>query len=186
MAERKFPNFLNFYPEFPPEFHSEFSPNFSRSFSCFISQETETIINSSKIPALFQCKIPRQIRKNHKMFLESGQSKIVLLPYSDKLFFFVLGPSGKSCPWGSYLKKSIRTSSTTTRDRNLQFLVGAISTEFVFREAPDTFTFLRHVMRAILSVRPKCSHRCISLKETPLKPVQILKHTTKTQPSKPL
>ena len=47
------------------------------------------------------------------------------------------------------------------------------------RKAPDTFNFLRHVMRAILSVRPKCSHRCVSLKETPLKPVQILKHTTK-------
>ena len=31
---------------------------------------------------------------------------------------------------------------------------------------------------AILSVRPKCSHRCVSLKETPLKLVQILKHTT--------
>ena len=26
------------------------------------------------------------------------------------------------------------------------------------REAPDTFNFLRHVMRAIWSVRPKCSH----------------------------
>ena len=47
-----------------------------------------------------------------------------------------------------------------------------------FRDAPDTFNFLRHVMRAIWSVRPKCSHRCVSLKETPLKPVQILKHTT--------
>ena len=46
------------------------------------------------------------------------------------------------------------------------------------RKAPGTFNFLRHVMRAILSVRPKCSHRCASLKETPLKPVQILKHTT--------
>ena len=37
------------------------------------------------------------------------------------------------------------------------------------RKASDTFNFLRHVMRAILSVRPKCSHRCVSLKETPLK-----------------
>ena len=34
-------------------------------------------------------------------------------------------------------------------------------------------------MRAVLSVRPECSHRCVSLKETPLKPVQILKRTTK-------
>ena len=48
-----------------------------------------------------------------------------------------------------------------------------------FRRAPDTSNFLRHVMRAICSVRPKCSHRCVSLKETPLKPVQSLKHTTK-------
>ena len=47
------------------------------------------------------------------------------------------------------------------------------------RRAPDTSNFLRHVMRAIWSVRPKCSHRCVSLKETPLKPVQSLKHTTK-------
>ena len=47
------------------------------------------------------------------------------------------------------------------------------------RKAPDASNFLRHVMRALLSVRPKCSHRCVSLKETPLKRVQILKHTTK-------
>ena len=46
------------------------------------------------------------------------------------------------------------------------------------RNAPDTFNFLRHVMRAIWAVRPKCSHRRVSLKETPLKPVQSLKHTT--------
>ena len=50
---------------------------------------------------------------------------------------------------------------------------------FSFRKGLDTFNFLRHVLRAILSVRPKCSLRCISLKETPLKPVQTLKHTTK-------
>ena len=49
----------------------------------------------------------------------------------------------------------------------------------LLREAPDTFNFLRHVMRAIWSVRPKGSHRCVSLRETPLKPVQSLKHTTK-------
>ena len=49
----------------------------------------------------------------------------------------------------------------------------------VFRKALDTFDFLRHVMRAILSVRPKCSHRCSSWKETPLKPVLILMHVTK-------
>ena len=44
----------------------------------------------------------------------------------------------------------------------------------IFRKAPDTFKCLRHAMRAILSVRPKCSHRCVAWKETPLKPVQIL------------
>ena len=57
---------------------------------------------------------------------------------------------------------------------------------YSIRKALDTFKFLRHVMRAILSVRPKRSHRCVSLKETPLKPVQILNTQPKTQPSKPL
>ena len=42
----------------------------------------------------------------------------------------------------------------------------------------DTLTFLRHIVRATLSLRPKCSHGCISLKEFPLEPVLILKHTT--------
>ena len=55
----------------------------------------------------------------------------------------------------------------------------------LIRKVPDTFKFLRHVMRAILSVRPKCSHRCVSLKEDPLKPVQILKHTTKNSADQP-
>ena len=40
-------------------------------------------------------------------------------------------------------------------------------------------------MRAIWSVRPKCSHRCVSLKETSLKPVPSSTQP-KTQPSKPL
>ena len=36
---------------------------------------------------------------------------------------------------------------------------------------PDTFKILRHVMRAIfLFGRPKCSHRCVSLTESSLKP----------------
>ena len=34
-----------------------------------------------------------------------------------------------------------------------------------FRKAPGTFKLLRHIMRALLSVRPKCSHRCVSLKD---------------------
>ena len=41
------------------------------------------------------------------------------------------------------------------------------------------FKLLRSVMRAILSVRPKCSHRCVSLKESHLKPVRTLKRTTR-------
>ena len=57
--------------------------------------------------------------------------------------------------------------------------VTSLNKEARLREAPDTFNFLRHVVRAIWSVRAKCSHRCVSLKETSLKPVQILKRTTK-------
>ena len=44
---------------------------------------------------------------------------------------------------------------------------------------------LRHAMRANLSVRPKCSHRCVSLKESPFKPLQILRHTTRTSTEQP-
>ena len=50
---------------------------------------------------------------------------------------------------------------------------------FVPKRAPDAFNFLRHVMRAILSVRPKCSHRCVSLRKSS-------STQPKTQPSKPL
>ena len=50
-----------------------------------------------------------------------------------------------------------------------------------FRKALDTFKLLRHIMRAIVSVWPKFSHRCVSLKESPLKCVQILKHATRKQ-----
>ena len=35
-------------------------------------------------------------------------------------------------------------------------------------------------MREILSVRQKRSHRCVSLKESPLKAVLILKHATRS------
>ena len=42
-----------------------------------------------------------------------------------------------------------------------------------------SFNCLRHVMKAILSARPECPHRCVSLKRIPTKPVQILKHTAK-------
>ena len=60
------------------------------------------------------------------------------------------------------------------------FRQGMAGTSYdLVRKARDTFNFLRHAMRTILSVRPQCSHKCVSVKGTPLKPVQILKHTTK-------
>ena len=49
----------------------------------------------------------------------------------------------------------------------------------LFRQAPDTVQLWRHTMTAILAVQPKCSHRCVSLKNSPLKPVLILNNTTK-------
>ena len=61
--------------------------------------------------------------------------------------------------WGS----AMTTSGPTTFRQNSR----QISERPIFRDAPDTFNFLRHVMSAIWSVRPKCSHRCVSLKETP-------------------
>ena len=54
------------------------------------------------------------------------------------------------------------------------------------RKAPGTFKCLRRVARAILSVRPKCSHRCVSLKESPLKHVSSSSTGPEYQPSKPL
>ena len=54
------------------------------------------------------------------------------------------------------------------------------------RKAPDTFNFLRHVMRAIWSVRPKCSHRCVSLKKSPSNLCKSSLTRPKTQPSKRL
>ena len=84
--------------------------------------------------------------------------------------------------------KSIRTMAVSilarlSCPRCLRFLAlepkQIMQNHVKFRKAPDTFNFLRHVMRAIWSVRPKCSHRCVSLTETSLKPVKTLKLTTK-------
>ena len=78
---------------------------------------------------------------------------------------------------------AVRVIARQSRDKNcLEAIFCPATSRCLFwptGKAPDTFNFWRHVMRAILSRRPKCSHRCVSLKETPLKPVQILKHTTK-------
>ena len=38
-------------------------PKFFEEFLCFVSWEMETAENSPKIPASFQCEIPRQIRE---------------------------------------------------------------------------------------------------------------------------
>ena len=84
-----------------------------------------------------------------------------------------LGPFwSHECPEeGRLAKKAVLTlSGPVLRDTaRLSQQYPPIARYGFFREAPDTFNFLRHVMRAILSVRPKCSHRCVSLKETHLK-----------------
>ena len=72
------PNFSKFCPEFSPEFCSEFSPNFFEDFSCFVSWETETRKNSPKSPAIFQCKIPRQTRKNYSQYLFWRAGKVTI------------------------------------------------------------------------------------------------------------
>ena len=61
------PNFSNFRPEFCPEFFEE--------FSCFVSWETETRKHSPKIPAIFQWKIPRQIRKINSQNVSGERAK---------------------------------------------------------------------------------------------------------------
>ena len=56
------------------------------------------------------------------------------------------------------------------------------SQKLFIRKAHNMFKFLSletRYHRSILSSRPKCYHRCVSLKETPLKPVLILKRVTR-------
>ena len=63
---------------FVPNFAPNFAPNFPRIFrglSCFVSWETETRKNSPKIPAIFQCKIPRQTRKKYSQNSSGEQAK---------------------------------------------------------------------------------------------------------------
>ena len=80
-----------------------------------------------------------------------------------ELLFCLFGSEPGNHIWGGY--------EVNTRSFSLSLSL--------VREEPDTSNFSRHVMRAILSIRPKCSNRCISLKESPLRPVLVLKHTTK-------
>ena len=77
-----------------------------------------------------------------------------------------------------FLRFSLVFSKRPRKRRTGWLLRPVIRGAELVRKAPDTFNFLRHVMRAILSGRPNCSHRCVSLNETPLKPVEILKSTT--------
>ena len=63
---------------FVPNFAPNFAPNFPRifeEFSCFISWETETRKNSPKIPAIFQCKIPRQTRRKNPQKFSGERAK---------------------------------------------------------------------------------------------------------------
>ena len=64
MAERKYPEFFEFLSRISSRILLRIFPEFFEEISCFVSQEKETRKKSPKIPALFQCKIPRQLRKN--------------------------------------------------------------------------------------------------------------------------
>ena len=80
VAERKFPEFFEFLSRILSRISLRIFPEFFEEFSCFVSWDTETRKNSPKIPAIFQCKVPRQTRKKniHKILLESRQSKKIL------------------------------------------------------------------------------------------------------------
>ena len=137
---------------------ANFSANFDRKFFCLVFQgcrPTQTIHAQNPCPNMsaFLSNFTFTNPKISSDFLLMGETKSS-----------VTGPHKKVCrnssrpPWQLYANPS----------------------EFPqIRKAPDTFQFLRHVVRAILSVRPNCSHRCASLKESPLEPVQILKHAAR-------
>ena len=73
------PNFSNFRPEFFPNFAPNF-PRFFEEFSCFFLWETETRKNLPKIPAIFQCKIPRQIGRKNPQHFSGERSKREWIP----------------------------------------------------------------------------------------------------------
>ena len=50
-------------------------PEIFEEFSCFVSWEAETRKNSAKIPAIFQCKIPRQSRRKNPQKYPGEQAK---------------------------------------------------------------------------------------------------------------
>ena len=67
--------FPDFFSNFRPEISLRIFLDFFLEFSRFVSWETETTKNSPTIPAIFQCKIPRQIRrkKSPKVFWRAGK-----------------------------------------------------------------------------------------------------------------
>ena len=75
LQNESFPNFWNFRPGFCPEFCSEFSPNFSRTFRASFRGRRRPEKIHQKIPAIFQCKIPRQTRKNYSQNSSGEQAK---------------------------------------------------------------------------------------------------------------
>ena len=79
VAERKFPEFFGILSRILPRILLRIFPGFFEDFPCFVSWETETRKNSPKIPAIFQCKIPRQTRTKifTKFFWRAGKARFL-------------------------------------------------------------------------------------------------------------
>ena len=76
VAERKFPEFFEFRPEFCSEFCSEFSPDFLRSFCASFRGKQRPEKTHQKSPPFFNAKFQGKYEKFiHKTFLEGRQSK---------------------------------------------------------------------------------------------------------------
>ena len=90
VVERKFPEFFDISSRILPRILLRIFPEFFEDFSCLVPWEMETIKNSPKMPAIFQCKIPRQTRKNifTKFFWRAG-----------KVTFSVPCFQGRPCTW---------------------------------------------------------------------------------------
>ena len=71
----KVPEFFEFSSRILPRILLRIFPEFFEDFSCFVSWETETRKNSPKIPAIFQCKIPRQTRKKYSQNSSGEQAE---------------------------------------------------------------------------------------------------------------
>ena len=82
MQNEKSPNFSKLRPNFAPNFALKFSPE----ILCFVFWETETTKNSPKIPAIFQCQIPRQSDRKNSQKVFWGASKLTILPWIGDVF----------------------------------------------------------------------------------------------------